>query len=200
MRRMRNPSACFRIRRRVLLTFSASLLAMSFPLSAQSPIRLVQHASKDAGTTMSSSLSFSTANTAGNWIAVCVRAGHSNEAFAVRDSNGNPYRQAVVFNVTADVPNGDTLAIFYAENIAGGSNAVTISDSISGTLRFAILEYSGVASANSLDAAAVAQGNGASPSSGVALTTSNGDLTLQASLQDPATHLKSTFPWNPTPS
>jgi hypothetical protein len=54
-------------------------------------------------------------------------------------------------NETLDTPNGDTLAVFYAENIAGGANTITVSDTISATLRFAILEYSGVARSNSLD-------------------------------------------------
>jgi len=106
----------------------------------------VQHASKDAGTTQSASLAFPLNNTAGNWIGVVIRAGHSGQVFTVFDARGNNYRQAVVFSQTLDTPNGDTFAIFYAENISGGANSVTISESLSNsTLRFAILEYSGMA-------------------------------------------------------
>src|ERR1700731_4654016 len=46
------------------------------------------------------------------------------------------------------------------------------------TLRFAILEYSGVALTNSLDATATAQGTSASPNSGNLTTTAPGDLLL----------------------
>jgi YD repeat-containing protein len=109
---------------------------------------LVQHTNKDAGTTTSSTLAFVSNNTAGNWIGVCVRAGASGEAFTISDSKGNTYHQAFSIN---DTVGGNTLAIYYAENIGSGANTVTVADSISGTLRFAILEYSGVATSSSLE-------------------------------------------------
>jgi uncharacterized protein YbbK (DUF523 family) len=141
-------------------------------------IALVQHTSKDAGTTTSASLAFASANTAGNWIAVCIRAGNSSsQVFTVTDSNRNTYRSALQLGVAA---NPITLAIFYAENIKGGANTITISDTVSGLLRFAILEYSGVATANSVELTASAQGSSATPNSGSANTTSSGDLLLAA--------------------
>ena len=145
-------------------------------LSAATP---VQHASKDAGITASSSLAFPANNTAGNWIGVVIRAGHQGQVFTITDARGNTYHQAVQFNQTLDAPNGETLAIYYAENIAGGANTVTVSESIANnTLRFAILEYSGVATSNSLDMTAAAQGSGTTLNSGSATTTANGDLIL----------------------
>src|SRR2546425_4293987 len=166
-----------------LLIFVAIAWGSVGALPAMASPTLVQHVSKDAGTTLSSTLAFPLNNTAGNWIGVVVRAGHSGQAFAVSDTRGNTYRQAVLFNQTLDTPNGDTLGIFYTENIAGGANTVTVSESISNnTLRFAILEYSGLAATNSLDlpATAVAQGNGTSASSGVATTATAGELLLGA--------------------
>ncbi|MCU1241416.1 MAG: hypothetical protein JWO71_2142, partial [Candidatus Acidoferrum typicum] len=145
------------------------------------PITLVQHTSKDAGSTSSSTLAFKSNNRAGNWIAVVVRAGKSGQVFTVSDSLHNTYRTAAQFNVTVDTPNGDTMGIFYAESIAGGANTVTVSDTISGsTLRFAILEYSGVAQTNSLDVVVAGQGASAGPNSGSATTSMNGDLLLGA--------------------
>src|SRR2546429_172425 len=145
-------------------------------LSASGPIALVQHASRDAGTTTSSTLAFPSSNTAGNFIAVVIRAGKTGQLFAVKDSRGNTYRKAMQFNETID---STTLGIFYAENIAGGANTITVSDTIAGTMRFGILEYSGVAIANSLDGAAAAtQGTGASLNSGIITTTASGDLVL----------------------
>ncbi len=144
------------------------------PANAQS-ITLVQHAGKDAGTSTSSTLAFPSANTAGNWIAVVIRAGALNETITVSDSR-NSYKKALQFNQTVD---GFTAAIFYAENISGGANTVTVSDSISGTLRFAIYEYSGVATVNSLDVIATAQGSSTTPSTAAGVnTTANGDLLL----------------------
>src|SRR5207302_8446805 len=154
---------------------------------APSGITLIQHTSKDAGTTTSSSLAFTANNTAGNWIGVAIRAGNANQVFTVTDSRGNTYRKAVQFNVTLDAPNGHTTAIYYAENISGGVNTVTVANSISGTLRFAIAEYSGVATANSLDGTAGAQGSGVSANSGNATTTNDGDLLFAAiSIANPA--------------
>src|SRR6266436_9324255 len=134
---------------------------------ARGGIALVQHASKDAGTTSSASLAFGSNNTAGNWVGVCIRAGVSGQTFTVTDSKGNTYNQAIQFNETS---NGNTLGIFYAENIAGGANTVTVSDTTSSALRFAIFEYSGIAKAGSLDGTATAQGTSTSPNSGSVTT------------------------------
>jgi len=143
-------------------------------------IRLVQQTSKDAGTTKSSTLAFASNNAAGNWVAVVVRAGRSGQTFTVSDSNLNVYHQAIQFNVTVDPPNGDTLGVFYAENVAGGANTISVQQSISGTMRFAILEYSGVAISNSLDGTVAQQGTSANPNTGNLATTANGDLLLGA--------------------
>src|SRR6266581_5003437 len=145
---------------------------------AASGIALVQHTSKDAGTTTISSLAFASPTTAGNWIAVAIRGGlSSSQVFTVVDSNGNTYRQAAQIGFTSSAV---TLAIYYAENIKGGANTITVSDTVSGPLRFAILEYSGVATSNSLDLTAVATAVSSSPNSGNVTTTANGDLLLGA--------------------
>jgi hypothetical protein len=143
---------------------------------APAPITLVQHTSKDAGTTTSSPLAFAANTTAGNWIGVAIRAGQTGQTFTVTDNRGNVYRKAVQLNETTDVT---TLAIYYAENITGGATTVTVADTLSGgTLRFAILEYAGIAQTSSFDAAAAAQGSSSSPSSGAATTTAAGDLVI----------------------
>jgi len=149
--------------------------AVGFAVISSAKISLVQHTSIDGGTSSSATMAFVSNNIAGNWIGVCIRAGAMNETFTVTDSKGNTYRKAFQFNQTAD---GDTVAMFYAENIAGGANAVKVSQTSSTTLRFAILEYSGVATSGSLDVTAMGQGNSASPNSGNAVTTANGDLLL----------------------
>jgi hypothetical protein len=139
-------------------------------------IKLVQHAGKDAGIVNTSTLAFPTNNNAGNFIAVIIRAGKSGQVLNVSDSHSNAYKQAVLFNMTVD---GETDAIYYAENIAGGANTVTVSDNISaGTLRFSIMEYSGVALSSSLDNAAAAEGTGTSPSTANAPTSWGGDFLL----------------------
>ena len=149
---------------------------VAFTVNSAAPsITLVQHTSKDAGTTASSSLTFRVNNTAGNFIAVVIRAGKSGQVFSVSDSRGNVYKQAIQFNLTVDA---ETLGIFYAENIAGGANTITVSNTILGTMRFAVLEYSGVATSNSLDVSAVAEGTSASPAASTVTTNFSGDLLL----------------------
>ena len=144
-------------------------------VQAQSGITLVQHANKDAGTTTASSLAFSRPNTAGNWIAVCVRAGYSSsQVFTIKDSNANTYHRAAQVGMSSAV----SLAIFYAENIKGGPNTVSVWDSVSAPLRFVLLEYSGVAPTNSLDAAVKGTGTSIALNSGSLTTTANGDLLL----------------------
>jgi hypothetical protein len=134
---------------------------------------------KAIGTTNSSTLAFPSNNTAGNWIGVAIRAGASTQVFTVTDSKGNTYHKALQLAETLDSSQGIALAIYYAENIASGANTVTVSDTVTGqTLQFAILEYSGVATSNSLDVTASAQGNSTAPNSGSATTTTNGDLVL----------------------
>jgi hypothetical protein len=161
-----------------------------FTVNASSSFKLVQHASKDAGTTTSASLAFTSNNAAGNFIAVVIRAGRSGQVFTVSDSRGNTYKKAITFNMTVD-PN--TMGIYYAENISAGANTITVSDTISGTLRFAIMEYSGVATLNSIDATAVSQGTSVSPNSGTATTSLSGDLLLgEIVTADPATFTSGT--------
>ena len=53
-----------------------------------------------------------------------------------------------------------------------------MSDTVSGPLRLAILEYSGVATINSLDANVSATGTGTAANSGNLTTTTGGDLLL----------------------
>src|SRR5260370_32966199 len=76
-----------------LLLLAAALCP---PQGQAAGIGLVQHTSKDAGVTTTSSLAFVSANTSGNWIAVCVRGGNTGEVFTVSDSIGKTYHQAAV--------------------------------------------------------------------------------------------------------
>jgi Abnormal spindle-like microcephaly-assoc'd, ASPM-SPD-2-Hydin len=138
-------------------------------------IALVQSISTDASNSMWASLTFGANNTAGNFIAVVIQGGQAGEAFSVTDSQGNTYQQAIQTN---ENPTGETIAIYYAMNVAGGANTVSLFQPLLGSFRFAIQEYSGVSKTNALDVAAAAQGSSASPSSGNVTTTASGDLLL----------------------
>ena len=161
---------------RFTLLAAVLIATPTLAVSASSTTTLVQHASIDAGTTSTTVLAFPSNNTAGNWIGVCIRAGAVNESFTVVDSKGNVYRKAIQYSETND---GNSFGIYYADNIAGGANAIRVSDTATATLRIAILEYSGVATSGSLDVVAAAQGHNATPNSGITgSTTTGGDLLL----------------------
>lgn len=163
---------------RTLAAFAFLLLNFSTGDAQTSTIALAQHVGKDAGTTTSSTLSFPSSNTGGNWIGVVVRAGRTGQTFTVTDTRGNTYQKAIQLDETSDAT---SLALYYAENIAPGANTVTVSDNLTGgTLRFAIFEYSGVATSNSLDVATAAQGTSATPNSGNVTTVTPGDLVIGA--------------------
>ncbi len=124
---------------------------------------------------MSTPLAFPANNVAGNFIVVAARARFANQTFTVSDTRSNVYRRALTVNNGTD----DTLAIFYAENIAAGANTVTVAVSTGpASIRLAILEYAGIAQANALDGTATAAGSSTAPTSGSATTTTAGDLVL----------------------
>ena len=161
---------------RRLAFFCLLLLFHSQAPAAATGITLVQHKGKDAGTNTTGSVAFQNPNTAGNFIAVAIRGGlSSSQVSTVKDSNGNTYNKATQIGFTASAV---TSAIYYAENIKGGANTVTVSMTVNAPLRFAILEYSGVATSNSLDTTAAATGTGKVASSGNTTTAVNGDLLL----------------------
>ena len=146
---------------RLIVLLVLVLLAGGFGQAQAAGIALVQHKGIDAGTTTTSTLSFASPNTAGNFIAVVIRGGLSNsQIFTVKDSNSNIYKQAKQIGSSGSAV---TSAIYYAENIAGGANTITVTMTVSGPLRFAILEYSGVATSNSLDAGVAASATSTSP-------------------------------------
>jgi hypothetical protein len=143
------------------------------------PIKLVQGNTLDSLINLqSATIAFKSNNTAGNWIGVIVSGTPTNsDTFTVTDTNGNTYRPALVSGSPAL---NSTLGIYYAENIKAGANTIKVVPNAGVYLRIVILEYSGIATANSLDVIAAAQGSSAAANSGNATTTASGDLLLGA--------------------
>jgi hypothetical protein len=123
-------------------------------------------------------LSYPFTQTAGNMNLVVV--GWSDNVASLNsltDSRGNTYVQAgTTINGT-----GIRQAIYYAKNIAGGSNTVTASFSQAAAyVDLRVLEYSGLDTTNPFDVATGASGTSASPSSGAATTTSATEMIFGA--------------------
>jgi hypothetical protein len=125
----------------VVTTASGSVTALS-ATNTGLPVNLptiVQKANAvSTGSVASLAKAFTNANTAGNSIVVVCGVGN-NSTITVTDSNSNTYTQAV------SVANSTTFesAIFFATNIAGGANTVTVA-ATSASIAMEIYEVSGL--------------------------------------------------------
>jgi hypothetical protein len=123
-------------------------------------------------------VSYPSAQTAGNLNIVAVGWDDATSAVSsVMDSNGNPYLLAAG-PITGT---GGRESIYYAKNIAAGSNTVTVTFSNAAVYAdVRVLEYSGLDTLNPLDQPAAAAGTGTSANSGSATTTTAKELIFGA--------------------
>jgi hypothetical protein len=177
-------------------TFSipAHYLAQMAAFKAAGTPAYVQGATATSNNSGSGSIAraFGANVTAGNLLVVAV-AWQGTSVLTVTDNGGNVY---AVATSAYDAVNGQTLAILYAANTAGGATTVTASFGATPTLqRLEMHEYSGVATANPLDVTATNIADGGTTvntiTSGSATTAgsspvSNGPHTLTAQARDTA--------------
>ena len=114
-------------------------------------------------------ITYPAAQTAGNLNVVAVMWGDTTSAVSsVTDSKGNAYALAV----GPTKASGLTSAIYYAKNIAAGSNTVTVTfNQAAGFPNVNVLEYSGLDTTSPLDVTSTASGSGTTANSGSATTT-----------------------------
>jgi hypothetical protein len=139
----------------------------------------VKAATPQTGST-SVAVAYPAAQTAGNLNIVAVGWNDTTSTVTnVADSRGNAYTLAI--GPTSGT--GLRQSIYYARNIAAGTNTVTVT--FSAAAAFAdvrILEYSGLDTVNPLDKTAGAVGSGTTASSGAATTTSANELIFGAGM------------------
>ncbi len=125
-------------------------------------------------------VSFPGAQAAGNLNVVAIGWNDtSSSVTSVTDTRGNTYLQAG----TTITGSGLRQAIYFAKNIAGGSNTVTANfNQAAAAVDVRIAEYSGLDTTNPLDATAGAAGTSISASSGAATTTSANELIFGAGM------------------
>ncbi len=125
-------------------------------------------------------VAYPAAQTAGNLNIVAVGWNDTTSTVSsITDTRGNSYTQAG----TTTTGTGMRQAIYYARNIAAGSNTVTVAFSQAAAfVDVRVLEYSGLDTANPLDVTAVASGTGTSVSSGAATTNSATELIFGAGM------------------
>jgi hypothetical protein len=152
---------------------------MVLPLSAQ--INFVQQnyaTSNPSGSSLR--VTYPVAQTAGNLNIVAVGWNDTRAAVSsVVDSRGNSYIRAIGPTVGSAL----TQSIYYAKNIAAGSNTVTVTFNQSAAYPdVRVLEYGGADPTNPLDVTAAAMGNSKSPSSGPATITTSSELIFAAGM------------------
>ena len=126
------------------------------------------------------SVIYPAAQTAGDLNIVAVGWNDTTSTVSsVTDSRGNTYALAI----GPTTGTGLRQSIYYAKNIAAGSNTVTVAFSKAAAfVDVRILEYSGLDTLNPLDQTAGAAGSGTTASSGAATTTSANELIFGAGM------------------
>jgi hypothetical protein len=125
-------------------------------------------------------VAFTAAQAAGNLNVVAVGWNDTTSTVSsVTDTRGNTYTQAGATTTGT----GMRQAIYYAKNIAAGSNAVTVAFSQAAAfVDVRVAEYSGADTSSPLDVTAAAVGTSTAPSSGAATTTSASELIFGAGM------------------
>ena len=135
----------------------------------------VQAAAKATpGAASSLSLSFPANTTAGDLILVAFDYSTNVTPSSVADSQGNVF---VPVGNQLSSQGAESSRVYYAKNIKGGADAVTVTLSAKASwLELYLTEYSGIDPTNPIDAQAGASGKAGAVSSGNATTTVAGDV------------------------
>jgi hypothetical protein len=172
-------------------TASINLTAVQAPPTNTSHY-FVQSSSRAAsGTSTSLSVSFSQSTGAGDLILVGFDFLNSVTPVAVTDSQGNTFTQV---GTQLNSPGGIGSRVYYAPNIKGGADTVTITLSAnSNILEIYLTEYGGLNLSNPIDGQAGSSGNAGTVSSGNITTTVAGDLIYAYCLGDSSCTVGSGF-------
>jgi hypothetical protein len=157
-------------------TGTATLTLTVAPVSSAA-ISFVQVAAKAASSAASSlSLSFSANTSPGDLILVAFDFASGVTPTSVTDSQGNTFTEV---GSQLTTPGDAASRVYYARNIAGGADTVTIKLSANSVwLEAYLTEYSGANTASPIDAQAGAAGSTTAVSSGAAATSAAGDRIL----------------------
>ena len=159
-----------------------AIIALSFVLSAaprlSAGVKFVQANYKTSNSASSLTVPYASAQTAGNLNIVVVGWNDSTSVVrTITDSKGNSYLRAVGPTVGTKL----TQSIYYAKNIAAGSNTVSVTFNTAVLYPdVRVLEYSGADKTNPLDVTAAAAGTSLTSTSGPASTTSLDELIFGA--------------------
>jgi hypothetical protein len=165
------------------LTFTASngvgtpasqAFTLTVGSSSGTPVGFMQAVATAAGSASTLSLSFLKSTVAGDLIFVAFDYDTSSTPSSVTDSQNNVFTP-VGNQLTS--PGGTRSRVYYAKNIKGGADTVTVNlTANSGWIELYLTEYSGVDQTNPIDAQAGASGTAGAVSSGNVTTTVAGGV------------------------
>ena len=157
--------------------------SLSLTITTVFVVSTVQVAAKAApGSSNALSLSFPASTAAGDLILVAFDYDTNALPTSVADSQNNVFTEV---GSQLNSPGGARSRVYYAKNIKGGADTVTVTLSAnSAWLELYLSEYSGVDPVNPIDAQAGAVGNAGAVSSGNATTTVAGDVIYGFCLAD----------------
>ncbi|MDE2102349.1 MAG: hypothetical protein KGL39_34200 [Patescibacteria group bacterium] len=156
------------------LRIAALLLALAGGCAAQTVVQSACDAISSGGVT-STTLTFGSAVTAGDLIVAFGGYGSSG-TIGLSDSRANSYTQDAGAHYYSN--------LWYAANVSGGSDTLTMTDTSSGTYSWCIAEISGAATASPLDASGYLGGSG-SVNTTPTVTTANADDIIIAGYAEP---------------
>ncbi|HET7213288.1 MAG TPA: IPT/TIG domain-containing protein [Terriglobia bacterium] len=151
----------------------------NYTTSSGTPITFVQvAAATPQGSFATLSVPYTSSQKAGNLNMVVVGWNDTTSAVSsVTDSLGNSY----ILAVGPTTASGARQSIYYAKNIKGGSNTVTVTFSQAAAYPdIRILEYSGASTTSPVDVAAAAVGSSTTASCGPVTTTAANELIFAA--------------------
>jgi hypothetical protein len=151
--------------------------------TSPSQISFVQGNAGTCSSCTPTTIPFMTNNTAGNLIVVAFDYANTVSLTSVTDTQGNVYVRA-----EPEMLQGGVFSdIFYAKNIKGGANSVTVTLSGSAFLEVFIHEYSGLDTVSPLDVTASSTGSGTNVDSGPATTNFANELIFGHSVMNQVT-------------
>ena len=152
-------------------TGSATLTLTINPTCSFCVVQVIANAS--SGSANSLSLSFPQNTVAGHLILVAFDYVSTATPSSVTDSQGNVFTEV---GSQLTTPGQAKSRVYYAPNIKGGADTVTVTLSANSGIELYVTEYTGVSQTNPIDAQAGAAGSAGAVSSGNATTTTAGDL------------------------
>jgi hypothetical protein len=166
-------------------------LTLTITSTSTTFVSFVQTVANVSNGVKSLSVAFPTSTVAGNLILIAFDFPGSATVSSIADTQGNIFTQVGTQLIS---PAGFGSRVYYAKNIKGGADSVTVTFlAASGFIELYLTEYAGADQANPIDAQAGATGNVGPVSSGNATTTVAGDLIYGYCLGDWACTLGSGF-------